>query len=394
MAQVAQDFEMPPVLRASEVLPGVSLVGPNYRIEASVHNDGYKNRYSLTTPYGPLTVEGTDMLMIRLKELKAIQHMEELKLTKAYGDAFKNAAKGPLRTAKELVTNPLDTAKGTVTGVHKWFDNIGHSVLGKGSKEEEGTIKTILGFDSVKRKFAYEFGVDPYSSNEPLQERLNEISWAAFAGGMTVRVAFTAIPGAAGLAVSGSGFVDGMNKLVRDKTPAELKELNEGKLKAMGVHESLADVFLEHPKYSPSKKTYLVGALDRMGGVGGRDVLIREASLVEEESVAFFTQRRAEMLAGYHVNIAPVARLVRVVNASFAQRKDGTIIGVFPLDHVPWTRSVSRNVTVAVRAINKLPNFTGVELWLAGTVSPLARRNLEAMGFRVKENTEEKLSLK
>jgi hypothetical protein len=185
-----------------------------------------------------------------------------------------------------------------------------------------------------------------------------------------------------------------MNKLVRDKTPAELKELNEGKLKAMGVHESLADVFLEHPKYSPSKKTYLVGALDRMGGVGGRDVLIREASLVEEESVAFFTQRRAEMLAGYHVNIAPVARLVRVVNASFAQRKDGTIIGVFPLDHVPWTRSVSRNVTVAVRAINKLPNFTGVELWLAGTVSPLARRNLEAMGFRVKENTEEKLSLK
>ncbi len=131
-----------------------------------------------------------------------------------------------------------------------------------------------------------------------------------------------------------------------------------------------------------------------MDGVGDRDLLIREASLVGEESVAFFTQRRAEMLAGYHVNISPVARLVRVVNASFAQRKDGTIIGVFPLDHVPWTRSVSRNVTVAVRAINKLPNFTGVELWLAGTVTPLARRNLEAMGFRVKENTEEKLSLK
>ena len=87
-------------------------------------------------------------------------------------------------------------------------------------------------------------------------------------------VGFAAIGGVASTVLGTTKFSNGMSKLIADKTPAELKDYNEEKLLAMGVHESLAGVFLEHPHYSPSLKTYLVGSLEQMTNVNNRSFFI------------------------------------------------------------------------------------------------------------------------
>lgn len=387
-------FETPPVFHAEEVLPASLLRGSHHWIQDPVYNDGINNRYTVNSRYGSLTVEGTDLLMIRLKEINAIRLMEELKRTDIYLDGLKNAAVAPLELGKDFLTSPIDTVSGVATGVGKWFGNMGHSLWGGPSEREEGFVKTLIGFDSLKRKFAYEFGVDHYSRYEQLQEQLNEISWTAFAGSITVRAAFLAIPSAAGMAVRGTGFSNGMNKLIRDKTPAELKEFNAGKLNAMGVHASVAEIFLEHPKYSPTQKTFLVGALERMDGVAQREIFIQVASLVQEESVAFFRRRQAEMLASYHVNVSPLMQCIRLANGSFVQRKDGTIVGVFPIDHLAWTENVSRVENMISRSIQATFKDAKKELWIAGTVSTQARQHLEASGWVVHDKAAPRLSLK
>src|SRR4029434_11333128 len=75
----------------------------------------------------------------------------------------------------------------------------------KRSEAEESRVKDMIGFARMKRDYAYQFGVDVYSDNKVLQERLDEITWAGYGGSMTLSAALAAVPGAAGGGGGGGG---------------------------------------------------------------------------------------------------------------------------------------------------------------------------------------------
>ena len=206
----AGSFQKTPItLRASEVLPKVLLSGPNYKVEAAVKNDGLVNTYELETKYGPLTVESTTLMLIRINELRALHKMEQLKGTDIYSKALLAAGSSPLRTAKGLITAPVKTSGAIVTGFGKWFSDVGRSIVSDDPHQAD-VMKTALGHAAVKRQFAFNFGVDPYSDYGPLQKELNDIAWTAVTGGLTVKAAFVAIPGGAGAAISAAGTAGGV----------------------------------------------------------------------------------------------------------------------------------------------------------------------------------------
>lgn len=267
----------PIILNASEVLPKDLLAGSNYRIEQTVKNDGFINTYKLSTNYGPLTVESTALLLMRINELNALEHMEKLKGTKVFGEALKKGAMAPLGAVKGLLTEPGDTVKGVATGIGRWFSDIGRSITSD-DPNQESVLKTAIGFAGSKRKFAYEYGIDPYTDFEPVQKRLGEIASAGVAGGLTMNMAFGAIKKPAGKALKAMGTTHKMKQLVRDQSPAELEKINRNKLKSMGIPDSLSNEFLNNPYYNPLEKTLLVGHLDSMRGIRGRDIFIAAAS--------------------------------------------------------------------------------------------------------------------
>ena len=392
-ATAQQTDEAQTVFRASALLPGQSLAGPNYRIEETVRNDGFMNRYTVTVDGKAYPVDGNALMRIRLSELKALEFMETVKKSDVYTKALKTAATGPLSTAKGMVTEPVDTVKGAATGVGKFFGNIGHAMFGGASEQEEGVFKTVIGFATAKRKFAYEFGIDPYTTFPPVKEVLEEIAWAGAGGGLTVSAAFMGIPGVGGGVVRGTKTADAMNRLVRDKSPAELKKINARKLKKMTVNDSVAELFLEHPKFSPTRKTHLVNALAFVG-VYDRQHFIERAILVQDETMAFFMQRWAEMFAAYHIKVKPLARFYRLGKMPIAQRPDGTLIAVLPLDHLIWTNEIAARHTANMRDITKIGGgVSGGEIWIEGTVSAAARKALEAQNWVVKENVAKQLGL-
>jgi hypothetical protein len=389
-------FEIPPVFRTSDLLPPDALEGPDHEIYPYVYNDGINNIYELDTTHGPLKAESTALLNIRLNELDALQKLEKAKRTTSYAKALANAAAGPLRLTRDLIIRPVSTVSGVVTGVGSYFRNIGYSIYGSKSEQEGGFVKEAIMFSNAKRMVAGRVGVDPYSSYQPLQERLNSISWAAYAGGITTSVLFMGIPGTTGTAISGTNFGSQMNERILTTAPADLKKLNAKLLEGMGVHKSVSRVFLDHPKYSPTRTTYVVGALELMDSVADRSIFIERASLAQDESVAFYFEQQAELMAGYRENVASVARFVEVGGLPFLQTKEGTIVGVFPCDHIVWTEDVAAraygNTAKAVKTL--YPDATGKELWFEGTVSTMARENLEQMGWKVKEKTSQTLLVK
>jgi len=272
---------------------------------------------------------------------------------------------------------------------------VGHSIFGNPSEREEGKFKTAIMFAAAKRKVAYDFEIDPYSSFEPLQSRLNEITWAAYGGNMTVSAALMPIPGLAGTILGASKFSQNMRQTIRDNAPRELKKLNTKKLKAMGVDKSLAKAFLENPELSPTKTTYMVGSLELLEGVEDRWLFIVKATVIQEPSVGLYFQRQAELLAGYHTNVAPIARIVESRQFPFIQTKEGKVLGIFPIDHLAWIRSMADTVDISAdMALEGISDVTGKELWFEGTVSAMARKNLEARGWTVKEKVGDILALK
>ena len=160
----------------------------------------------------------------------------------------------------------------------------------------------------------------------------------------------------------------------------------------MGVPDNLSEEFIKNPHYNPQEKTLLVGVLDSMKGVPGREVFIKQASLAKEESVARFMRLRAEMMENYNTYVSPVSRIVDVNGAALAQKKDGTIIGMFPLDYVAWTSALMKKESASSASINKLYGNVNKELWITGKFDPVARNVLQAKGWKVEDNVGDKLN--
>lgn len=385
------DLHTPPImLKASEVLPKDLLAGSNYRIEQAVTNDGFINTYKLTTSYGPLTVESTALLLMRINELSALQHMKKLKKSKVFTTALKKGAMAPLNTAKGLVTEPVNTVKGIGTGIGRWFSDVGRSITSK-DPDQENVLKTVIGYAGSKRKFAHEYGIDPYTDFEPVQKMLGEIARAGVAGGMTTKIAFGAIKKPVGKVLKATGSAHQMKQLVRDKSPAQLEKINKGKLKAMGVSDYLSKSILSNPYYNPLEKTLLIGHLESMKGVRDRKIFIMAASQANEKSVARFMRLRIEMMANYNASISRVSRFVNINGTPLIQKKDGVIVGLFPLDYVFWTGPLYQKEKAASESVLKVRGDTGKELWINGRVDPVARKALESRGWKVMENVGNKL---
>lgn len=380
------------VFSASSLLPGAQLTGPNYQVDERVVSDGFLNHYTIYYEGRKYDVVGNARMQIRLTELVALQKMDKVQSSDVYKKSLKNAATGSLRGLKKLVTSPVETAKGIVSGVGTLFKGIGHSLFGGASEQEEGVLKTALGFDAAKRKFAYKFGIDPYTSFPPVKQRLEEISWAGVAGNLTISAAFQGIPKPAKGAVSGTKAADGLSRLVRDNTPVELKRIHGEKLKAMKVNDSVAELILEHPKFSPTERTVLIESLAMIGAYD-REEFIKRAILVQNEDMAFFMRRWAQMFAAYHKNINPIRRFVRLGKMPVGQREDGVLIGVLPTDHVGWTEQIARRHATNMKKVGNIQGVTGGELWFEGTISPKTRAVLESEQWVVKENVGSLLKL-
>ncbi len=387
-------YETPGVLDAYEILPPNLLEGKDFWLDRRVVSYGFNNRYTINSHFGKFEANGEDMLRIREHEIVAIDGLREIKKTKAFGEAFKKAATSPLKGAQALITNPVDTIKGVPKGVGRFFGRIGEMTKGGRGDLEDSYTKELIGFAAVKRKYAYKLGVDVYSSNEVLQEDLNSVSWAGFAGGMTVTVAMMGIKSVsttAFYAVKGTQLVHGMNMILLDSSPEDLQKLNRKKMKEMGVRDSVIKEFLKNPTYSPRHQTILVEALVEMQGVKNREQFIKQALHAEYEEEAFFYQRMAEMLYGYHIQVKPIKELIPVRKFMVGYTSDQTVVATFPLDLLYWIELADLGSAALVRLDLTGRPIKKTEIWVTGTLTPRALKEFSARGLVINERAGEVL---
>ncbi len=385
-------FEPPATLRASKILPPDLLSGPNHRVEEGVNNDGYLNTYRIGSKFGTFVAVSTPMLRKRIGEINALVRMEQIQGTKEFTSALKEAGTDTLVGFKNLVTSPVQTVKGAASGLGAAFRRTSDALTGpKRSDSEDSKIKDLIGFSKTKREYAYELGVDAYTDNEKLQDRLDEISWAGYAGGITWTGAMAAVPGGAGLAITISGTHKVLNDLFRTTPPVELRRMNGEKLKAMEVNPEVADAFLNNSIYSPRDQTLLVNALEEMKGVGNRATFVRLAASSGDRNLAFFRERQAEMYAGFHKAVAPVETFIALGEFAAVRTTKNDVVFNVPLDHLVWTQDMAKLLTAADARVTQLTRPVTKQLWITGTTSAKAKKEIETRGWQLHERAEQQL---
>lgn len=382
----AGSFEQPPVFPAVEIL-GAAASGTNYVVVDPVPSDGYLRNYTLKTPAGTFKVNGDQMLFLRFKELAALDALNKIAGSKRFAEAVVKAGLSPLEFAGNLITKPITTVENTVTGVGQFFDGIGSGVRNAG-KSQDSAIASITGAAKEKRLLAYKYGVDPYTDFKPLADRLDKLAEASALGGLAVKGAFIAVPGAAGAVVSNVSTANTLNEAVRDNSAAQLLDANRKGLLGLGINKAIVEKFLSNRNYAPVDVVAMVAALTQMRKLGGLDIVVARAATARSRDIAYLTRRRIELIAIYHKKNGTLASFMAVQGSPFplCVTKDNGIVGLFPFDAVAWTEPTGQ-VFAAMTAAASGHGASGSKLFaITGTVTPLARKNLERLGWKLREN--------
>lgn len=378
-------FVEPPLeVQAAQFVPGDLLAGPNHEVRPSASNDGFVNHYALSTEWGEVKAASNYRLRARIQEANALKALDEMSRAGIFGDSLVEGVLAPVDAAVDLVTDPVDTMSDAAEGVGRWLGDIADSISSD-DPHQEGAVSAAVGWAQTKRAFAVELNVDPYTDWPTLDEALASVARAAFAGGITAKVAMgmatkdTALE----LPVLALGLTDMMKGKLVDNPPERLAELHREELAELGMSEAAIEPFLNNYNYSPVEKLQLVEAVKRMKGAEGLEAVIVNAARAPDKLVARYMQQQADMMAKFHEG-SP-SSILGTEKTPMLKTEDGRVVGVFPLDYVVWTARLADYLPRLTAEVDAAGQFEGKELWFEGALSPEARQGLEAGGWTVKE---------
>lgn len=395
-AQAEADFEQPPVLNVRGLVAEDLLQGKGFRVEEKVPTDGVMGVYTLTADKetfgenaGTYQVLSREMAELRLAEVPAIVKLNETSKVGTFAKSMATTAAQPLESAGHMVMNPIDTVTGLPSGVGRFFGRVGSGVgrlVGSepipGTGGEEGgaadATRDILGYEQERRELAKKLGVDPYTTNPVLARRLDEIATTAFRTRVSVNTVISVfVP--ASIILTG---VRTMDNLVWDTPRGDLIVHVENKLKAFNVTPEQRTLFLNNPAVPLSLQVAVVGNLDRLKDVPGREDVIWQMGTVATESHARFISTSVRMLAEYHEKQKPITA-VAAPGAVMGRDQDGALVLPAPVDYLSWTERV------AYFAKNpKLQAAPRRVLWITGGMSPRAKKEFEANGWAIHASKE------
>jgi len=391
-SQGAGGFEPDPVFQASQLVQPQLLKGENFTLDPKVPVRGFMEVFTIHSAFGDILVAGRDLLPVRVGEIPAIAELSNTTKSGAFLKAAGQATAKPVMAAANMVTHPVDTAKGMPAAVGRFFDRVelGAKKIadsGEGPPPKEGvdfaaeagkrvgmSVINVLGYEQERRKLAKQLSVDPYTTNPLLAAKLDDVAWVAFSGRFAVNTTMSVLMPFS-MAVSATSIA---NDMVWDTPPADLINLNGKKLLAMGASETQVRMLLRNQFYSLTVLTAFVTALEQLGGVSGRNTVISFAAGASSETQARLISGATQLLVRYHKGAEPLKQ-VTGSGPIVARTGSGALLIAAPVDYVTWNQRLS---TFRNRADLKAPTRIA---WITGRFSPRAAKEMQAAGWKLRE---------
>ncbi|HEX4967103.1 MAG TPA: hypothetical protein VFV44_01170 [Nitrospiraceae bacterium] len=385
---------MPPLFSAAGLLTPDWLKGPHHSVQDELVNDGAQHHFVVSSEFGTFPAVGMPWLRTRVIEIEAIAALKDARQSEVFVDALKFQLLHPLHGLKMLITEPGRVGTSVGGGLLEFLAMPGQFSKFEGSDREDSITKSAIGFSYLKRKIAFQFGVDPYSSNPILQDELNELTWIAFTADLAPQFGYLFMPGSAimWMTFSATRWTSYLDEQVRDHSASDLRAVDRAKLLNMAISEEAIHRFFLNGLYSPRHSTIITTALDELTGVDSREAFLAVAEEANSEELVLFYQHVVEMMRGYHVYIGAVDRLLVLPRVPALYTKNKTLVVMLPVDYLFWTSRVASVAQALTTQVPSRPRIAQRELWIAGNVSPRARQELESLGWTVYEQVSAKLN--
>ena len=361
----APAFELGVILKSSDLLPAESLRGPSYRVRDQVATDGYMAHFEIDTDFGTFRAVGVPEAKRRIAEAEAIRKLVETSKSDLFAEGLRRSVEQPIDAVKNIVVHPVESVKQAPKTVGHFFGKVG-SAIGRGVAKtadrvgeainSDGTdagqaasaagrglgnaAKNAAGFDKAKLDTARQLGVDPYSDNQRLQEEMEKVTWAFFAGGLPLRIG--AAVASAGIAVAATEMV-GIPEDTYALTSSELALRDERALAAIGMTPEDIKNFQIQRVLSTTRRHRVVTYLEALPKAQGRGHIVRLANACSSpeqaefliSALAILAERQRSGAAEY-THLQVLGRLPGATTAS------GELHVPAPVDYVTWTEEVAQ----------------------------------------------------
>lgn len=356
-AQDAAVFETAVELNAADLLPADLLRGTSHRVRDLAETDGFMAHFAIDTDFGSFKAAGVPQVAKRVAETEAIRKLVETSKSDLFAEGMKRSINQPIDAVKNIAKDPVNSFKRAPKTVGHFFSKIGGSIergvnkVKESTEAEEGPSAAEIGsgvgesalraagFDKARLDTARQLGVDPYSDNKRLQEEMDKVTWAFFAGGLPLRIG--AAVASAGVAVAATNMV-GVPEETYALTQNELALRDQRSLSAMGLREEDIKAFQIQPKLSTTRRHRIVKALEAMPSAAGRGRVILLANSCETTGQADFLVAALEMLSKRQQSAVSEYKELHVFGRlAGATTAAGTLEVPAPVDYVTWTEQVA-----------------------------------------------------
>ncbi|HEY4213654.1 MAG TPA: ChaN family lipoprotein [Steroidobacteraceae bacterium] len=403
-ARAADPFDAPPPQTPSTSLSASQISGPDFHIQDPVSSDGLMHHYVVESRFGNFQAYGQAALEVRLREVAALTTIANTSDSHVVLESVARGIQDDAKTVKQLATHPV----GVVLGIPK---GITHLLGGYGAQAQEATHKAkealhggkadgssgsqtdashlgsqathyaadyarrYLGITAAERLWYAKLQVDPYTHNEVLRKAIQRLAKVDGAASFGMRFAPIGVPFA--------GEARRALDTLYNEDPAVLRKRRHQTLAADGLNEAEIEKFENSLLLTPTIQTVLVDDVTALAGVKGRAELLRHASTVTSEDEIEVFLESTRLLMAFHAR-QPVSRILSGVRLPTAQLSDGRVAVFGAFDAVYWTQDVARYCS-ELRSALAADRVPGVDVWLLGTASTRARRELASLGWTVHE---------
>jgi hypothetical protein len=380
------------LFRSSEILPPDLIVGPHHRVRELAEADGFLIHFTVDSDFGVYECSGLGELRRRVAEIGAIAQLVEVSKGDLFAEGLRKSIESPIGAVRNIAEDPGATLKQVPKSVGHFFGKVGSGIgnaVRKAGEERPDSdrpdgeavargvgrvLRSAAGFDKAKLECARQLGADPYSDNVRLQEEMEKVAWAFFAGGLPLKVGVSLASGGASRAIGAVEFV-GLPDELYELTPSELDFQDRNALKGMGVPPERIDALFANPHLIRSVRHAMVGALAELG-VAGRLEIVEQLATVDTVWRAHFLNEALQLLRWRHRGVGYQGCSVHG-RLPAGMAPDGTLEIPAPIDYVIWTPEVEAFATR--EDIARFPR----RLVHQGTLSAETLANLGALGWEI-----------
>jgi hypothetical protein len=414
-------YESEPYLQAPALVQTSLLNGPNFRVVPEVQVHGYMARFLIDTRFGPVNAGSVELLEIRVGEIPALEALDRASKTGAFAHALAERGRKTGEAVMHVVEHPVDSITGLPEGVARYFSakwdlwtNRAQAVADRSSKEFENKgdpyrapagpmtagrdappgeesapkknrawyarvgsetereAKRYLKYNQAKHEMAKVLGIDPNSTNPLLNEKLDELAWAAVGGNFSAGAALGEVVGTAADVISWSGK---LNQYVLTKTPEQLREVNRTRLLKFCSDDFAVRQFLRRGGFNDSLRTALSSSLEKLKPADGCNELVELASTTRGEVEARYLVDALKLIER---QTDAVGGTLLINGAALGWRTpSGRLLLPLPVDYLTWSHDIDAFFDQPVFSVTSKTALIG------GEASMLAQRRLTERGWNL-----------